>query len=418
MKKVRRLLAFMMAVSIAVVSAGCSKEVTAEDLMVSVEAENAPSLSLDDMFCEQYSVTAFKMLKSEYSKDSTKVVLSPLAAYYNLSMLQNGATGYQKEKILNMFGKRFLSEKLNLFMHSFDQNLKNSDKSKLYFENAMWFNAEKNIDPSSEFLSTAKTYYCLDAYRESFGQDAVKNINNWASNKTDLYSERLLKEIPTDAPLYLVNTTLLEADWESPITPSSVYDGKFTTNAGDEQDVRMMSSVEKIYLNDTKMCGFIKYYSGGNYAFLALIPHKEGSDALYNMIDSLSSHSVYRNLINKRKGYVFIDAFIPKFTCEYTGEMKNILEKVDLEDIFDPGQNALAAVGTCSENLYVGDLTVSTGLSVTEGGTKKGTGANVGTPDGGVNMIPVNLNRPFVFAVVDTRCYLPVIVGAVNSVND
>ena len=93
MKKVRRLLAFMMAVSIAVVSAGCSKEVTAEDLMVSVEAENAPSLSLDDMFCEQYSVTAFKMLKSEYSKDSTKVVLSPLAAYYNLSMLQTGATG-------------------------------------------------------------------------------------------------------------------------------------------------------------------------------------------------------------------------------------------------------------------------------------------------------------------------------------
>ena len=32
MKKVRRLLALLMAVSIAVVSAGCSKEITAEDL--------------------------------------------------------------------------------------------------------------------------------------------------------------------------------------------------------------------------------------------------------------------------------------------------------------------------------------------------------------------------------------------------
>ena len=37
MKKVRRLLALLMAVSIAVVSAGCSKEITAEDLMVNIE---------------------------------------------------------------------------------------------------------------------------------------------------------------------------------------------------------------------------------------------------------------------------------------------------------------------------------------------------------------------------------------------
>ena len=33
-------------------------------------------------------------------------------------------------------------------------------------------------------------------------------------------------------------------------------------------------------------------------------------------------------------------------------------------------------------------------------------------------MIPVSLNRPFVFAVVDTKRFLPVIVGAVNAVKD
>ena len=63
MKKVRRLLALLMAVSIAVVSAGCSKEITAEDLMVNIEENNASELDLDDAFCEKYSVAAFKMLK-------------------------------------------------------------------------------------------------------------------------------------------------------------------------------------------------------------------------------------------------------------------------------------------------------------------------------------------------------------------
>ena len=64
MKKVRRLLALLMAVSIAVVSAGCSKEITAEDLMVNIEENNASELDLDDAFCEKYSVAAFKMLKN------------------------------------------------------------------------------------------------------------------------------------------------------------------------------------------------------------------------------------------------------------------------------------------------------------------------------------------------------------------
>ena len=91
MKKVRRLLALLMAVSIAVVSAGCSKEITAEDLMVNIEENNASELDLDDAFCEKYSVAAFKMLKNEYSDDSAKIVLSPLAAYYNSFMLMNGA---------------------------------------------------------------------------------------------------------------------------------------------------------------------------------------------------------------------------------------------------------------------------------------------------------------------------------------
>ena len=55
-------------------------------------------------------------------------------------------------------------------------------------------------------------------------------------------------------------------------------------------------------------------------------------------------------------------------------------------------------------------------LTVTESGTKKGTGANVGNDQTALNAIPVNLDCPFVFAVVETKRYLPVMVGAINSV--
>ena len=418
MKKLRRVIALFAAAAMMAASIGCSKEVTAEDLMVNIQEGNASEPYVDDTFCECYSIAAFNLLKNEYSQNGSNVVLSPLAVYYNLSMLTNGATGQTKDDLQNMFSRRFFSEQLNSNMHSFDENLKDTDKSKLYFENALWFNSDKNIQPSEDFLVTAKTYYHLDAYRETFSEETVKNINNWASNKTNMYSERILKEMPTDVPLYLTNTTLLEADWEAPVSPANVFDAKFKTSSGTEQDVQMMSSVEKIYIGDEYMEGFIKKYSGGNYAFLAMVPKNANSTSLETLLSSLTRDSYYRQLIKKRKDYLLVDACLPKFSCAYNGEIKNMMEKANLGGVFNSQYCDLEAIGTCSENLYLGNMAVSTGLNVTESGTNRGTGANVGNFDGSVNMIPVNLNRPFVFAVVDTKRYLPVIVGAVNAVKE
>ena len=111
-----------------------------------------------------------------------------------------------------------------------------------------------------------------------------------------------------------------------------------------------------------------------------------------------------------------MDASIPKFSCSYTGEINNLIEKAELGQIFSSENAGFDNVGTCDGKIYLGGIAISTGLTVTESGTKKGTGANVGNNDAGVDMIPINLNRPFVFAVVETKRYLPVMVGAVNSV--
>ena len=418
MKKIRRVLALFVAVAMVAASIGCSKEITAEDLMVNVETSNVSEVYLDDSFCEKYSAAAFKMLQNEYSSKSTKVVLSPLAVYYNCAMLANGATGKTKNDIQGMFGRDFMTGFLNANMHSFNENLKDSDKSKLYFENALWFNSDKNITPSQTFLSTVKTNYDIDAYRESFSKDAVKNINNWASNKTNMYSERILKEFKSDAPLYLVNTTLIEADWEAPISPADTFDGKFKSLSGEEQSVQMMSSMEKLYVMDENVVGFIKKYSGNNYAFVALIPANERDTSLDNLIPYLASDKTYFTLMKKRKDFLTIDASIPKYSCEFTGEVNQLIEKANLGELLNSEFANFDDVGTCDGKIYLGGLALSTGLNVTEGGTKRGTGANVGNAPAGVNMIPINLNRPFVFAVVDTKRFLPVIVGAINSVKD
>lgn len=416
MKKLRRALALLTAAAMITVAAGCQKEITAEDLMTNIPEDNASAEYLDDAFCEKYSAAAFTMLRNQYSSDGENVVISPLASYYNMAMLANGSFSNNKIELENLLNKFYPCDNMNSYMHSFAENLKNSDNAKLYFENALWFNSDKNVVPTDEFLSIAKTYYGASAYKEKFNSETVNNINNWASNKTNMNSELIVRDIPAEAPMCIVNTTCLDADWESPISPENVVDGKFISANSEEQNVRMMSSYEYLYLGGEEYKGFIKKYSGGNYAFLALIPKLERQDALTNLIAYLSNGPAYRTVIKNRKGYT-VDASIPKFSCEYRGGLKEMLQQVDLGSSFNPSGANLTQLGTCDGNLYASDIYMSTGLNVTEKGTSRGTAATVRDNTVGTGVIPVALNRPFVFAIIETNRYLPIIVGVVNSVN-
>ena len=416
MKKLKRVISLLIAAAMVTAIVSCKKEITAEDLMANISEADASGLYLDDGFSNYYCVAAFKMLESQYSSDGPNVVISPLATFFNLSMLSNGASGWTKTQLEKSLSNSFSTDVLNTYMHSITENNVNNETAKLYFENAMWFNADKNIEVNNDFLVAAKTFYDASAFRETFSATAAGNINNWASNKTNMNSELIVRDIPAEAPMCIVNTTCLDADWESPISPENVVDGKFISANSEEQNVRMMSSYEYLYLGGEEYKGFIKKYSGGNYAFLALIPKLERQDALTNLIAYLSNGPAYRTVIKNRKGYT-VDASIPKFSCEYRGGLKEMLQQVDLGSSFNPSGANLTQLGTCDGNLYASDIYMSTGLNVTEKGTSRGTAATVRDNTVGTGVIPVALNRPFVFAIIETNRYLPIIVGVVNSVN-
>ncbi len=417
MKKIRRALALMIAAAMLASVVSCQKEVTAENLMENVTEGNASEVFLDDGFCQYYCAAAFNLLRSEYKANKSNVVVSPLAAYYNLALLTNGASGKNKSDLEKLIGKYYQCDTMNTYMHSFNKKLENSDNTKMYFGNALWFNADKNAAPSNEFLATAKTHYDMAAYKESFGKDAVNNINNWASNNTDMYAEYIIDSLPSDAPAYIVNTTVLEGQWESPVSPENVLDSTFTNASEQDENVQMMSSYEKLYLSNDMVDGFIKPYSGGNYAFLALVPKKNAVLTMDHVLDYFCNEKYYMNMIKDRKERT-VDASIPKFSVQGKGGMKADFAELNLGRSFDPTEAQLDMLGTCDGNMYVDDIFVYTGITVTEKGTSKGTGASVRDSSVATNVIPVALNRPFIFAVVDANRYIPIILGICNSVTE
>lgn len=392
--------------------AGCQKEVTAEDLTENVNAENASEVDLDDDFCKKYSTFAFKLLQNMYESDDENVVISPLAVSYNLGLLYNGANGDTTDQLRDILGTALSVNEMNVYMHSFNERLTDTDLTTLYFNNAMWFNSDTNTTPSQSFLQANATYYDNAMYKESFSTDAVSNISNWISNETNQNVEYIVDELPADAPMYMLSSVMLDATWSKQYSYQNLQKSTFTTASGKEQEAQMMSAFEYSYIHDEMGKGYIKEYSGGNYAFIALLP--EENVKMKDYIARLAVGDKYAPLLKSKRQEV-IDVTIPKFSCEYRNGMSDILTKMKLGKAFDSNVADLSMLGTSDGKLYAGDLFVRTSFSVTEKGTSKGTAASVADDSVATNTHVISLSRPFLFMVVDLNYNLPVILGVVNN---
>ena len=111
---------------------------------------------------------------------------------------------------------------------------------------------------------------------------------------------------------------------------------------------------------------------------------------------------------------------MPKFKYEYSIEMSNALISLGLSDAFDAENADFSKIGVSPEGpLYIGNVLHKTFISVDELGTKAGAATLVATSPGAApNPEPpktVNLDRPFVYAIIDNLTSLPVFIGAVMT---
>ncbi len=412
MKKIRRAVAVLIASAMLMTAAvSCEKEVTAENLMEGISAQNASEVDLDDDFCQKYSTFAFRLLQKAYDEQEN-VIISPLAITYNLALLGNGASGSNLDELKGMLGSTYNIDQLSVHMHSYKERLLDSDLTKLYFESAAWFNANQNVTPNAAFLQTNATYFGNAMYKESFNADAIGNVNNWISNQTQQNVEYIADELPADDPMYLLSTVMLDGNWSKPYSYQNVQEGTFNAASGEEQSAQMMSAYEQSYIHDDMSSGFVKQFSGGNYAFVAILPGE--AVGVKNYIASVAVGDKYMKMMNGEMPY-FVDATVPKFTCEQRGGMAEYLSQMNLGTSFNPNTANLSQLGTADGKLYAGDLYVRSSFTVTEKGTSKGTAATVADDNSiPTDMFVITLDRPFLFMVIDTNYKLPIMMGVIN----
>lgn len=388
---------------------GCTMKVQTKNLMEGVTPNEVNAL--DDLSTQNADVTDFAIRLFKASEKSGKnTLISPLSVLCALAMTANGAeeeTLEQMEAVLGM-----TAEELNLYLYSYMKNLPQGDKYKLSLANSIWLTEDERFTVNQNFLQTNADYYGADIYKAAFDNQTCKDINNWVKEKTDEMIPEILDEIPVDAIMYLVNALAFEAEWSEIYEENQVRDGVFTKEDDTKQNADFMYGIEGTYLEDEKAAGFMKYYKGGKYAFVAMLPNEGVSISEY--IASLNSESVNALLTNPQ--HTTVHTAIPKFETEYAVEMSEILKTMGITKAFDSDNAEFEGLGTSTAgNIFINRVIHKTFISVGEKGTKAGAATVVEVTDSAVEEPQepkkIYLDRPFVYMLVDCENKIPFFIG-------
>ena len=409
------IISLLLVCAMAVNLTGCAMEVQAKDLMDGITPNQVNAL--DDLGSQNADVTDFAIRLFKASEESGKnTLISPLSVLCALAMTANGAeeeTLAQMEEVLGM-----TTEELNLYLYSYMQNLPQGEKYKLSLANSIWFTDDERFTVNLDFLQTNADYYGADIYKAPFDKQTLKDINNWIEEKTDGMIKDALDDIPSAALMYLINALAFDAEWMTIYEKHQVRDGEFTKEDGTKQDVEFMYGTEGTYLEDEKATGFKKYYKGGKYAFVAMLPNEGVSVSEY--VDSLTGESLNVLLTNPQNTTVYTS--MPKFETGYSVEMSEILGSMGMTDAFSAESANFKSLGTSSAgNIFINRVLHKTYISVGEKGTRAAA-VTIVEPGDGAAMEPeepkeVYLDRPFVYMLVDCENNIPFFIGTMMDVN-
>ncbi len=377
------------------------------NLMEGITAEGVTGKEIDDAFLSAYADFGMTMFKSLYTEGENALV-SPLSIMYAFAMLSNGAEGETREQIEAVLGGMD-AETLNKYLYALSAYLEGDEVN---VSNSVWMKDGDGFFVNPDFLQTNANYYDADFYKAAFDDQTVEDVNNWAKEKTNGMIDKIVDKYSESIVMQLINAICFEAEW--------VYEAddtlELTFNNADGSETKtdfMKFKYESKYIATENAKGVIKDYKGGKYSFVALMPD-EGID-INDYIASLDGKAFTSAVKNAEDADVLL--WMPKFKYNCSMDLIPTLKALGMTNVFSPSLADLSGLGTSSDgNIYASYAKQDTFIEVSELGTRAAAITSVGFESSGIGKgYILDLDRPFVYAIIDTATGLPVFTGALTE---
>jgi serpin B len=359
-----------------------------------------------------YTQLGLELLQKSLDEGSSTVI-SPLSVLEALTMAAIGSGGNTRKQFEAAFGTDV--DGMAAYLYRYDSAF--ADDGRLKVANSVWYKNASDISIKEEYLARVKGLFAADAYKAPFDETTLADINGWVSDNTDGMIPGILEEISDEDAMYLLNAVAFDGEWAEQYGDANVHDGSFNAQDGTRQTATMMYSEESLYLSDEHATGFIKFYKGEDYAFVALLP-EEGLDVV-DYVRSLDGEHLGELLANPE--YVDVHCTMPKFSATYDIELSGVLASMGITDAFSGDKADFSGMGTSADtDLYIGSVIHKAYMEVDEKGTKAGAATAIGMVKQTAlieNYKTVYLDRPFLYMIVDCSQWQPVFMGTLMGVD-
>lgn len=376
-----------------------------------------------DPFTKAVTDTSISMLKylSANENDKTRnILISPDSILTAMAMTENGAENNTLLEMETAFGGMHVDE-FSQKLSDLNKHLTESKFVSYHIANSIWYkDNEDDIKVKESFIQKNKDLFDAETRKEPFTPETVEKINSWVDQKTEGMIKKIIDDLSKDTVMLLINAIAFEGEWAEQYDEHHVSEQPFKNDDGTEQKtVSMLDGIENTYVNIGGADGFIKYYKGGEIAFLGL--ETPAGKTVDEFIQNLSGNDFVEGYYRRSHQYDVITK-MPEFTYDYDTSLVNTLQYLGIHDAFDDYAADFSGITPKEEQpLVISDVLHKTHIELDRNGTKAAAVTAVimekaaSVPEQ-KDKINVNLDHPFVYAIIDTKTGIPLFIGTVKTV--
>lgn len=362
----------------------------------------------------QLGVEIFKRLAKE--EGAKNVMISPLSIAISMAMTANGAVDGTLTEMKDAlgFGEMDLPD-VNEQFAQLIASLVEADKDMvLEIADSIWMDDAFAPGVKEDFISVLEDYYSATLFTEDFADAAtVGKINSWVSEKTHKKIDKLVKEIPQNTVMYLINAVYFKAGWTYPFNKDDTHKGTFTLSDGTFKETDYMHAggfdAPELYFNINSEDGYSVVrlpYGRGVFAFYGLVRSGDIEDFISDIAENgIDSYLEEMRMISR--GY---ELELPKFKFAYEKSLKDTFSTLGLELVFNGGLENISDV----EGLRVDEIFHKTFIEIDEEGTEAAAYTYV-DPEAGGDPYGFFGTHPFVFLIRDDRTGSILFIGKVED---
>ena len=376
--------------------------------------------SVMDKEYRRYCIDLFSQTVNDYD-GGDNLMISPASVMMALDMVGAGAKGKSLEQITDIFAQGQGPLTQQAYASALMDRINESEEVDFTCANAVWNNGlmlgdKVNTDYVDYIEDTFNAQYTVT----DFNKKTPDEINKWVDEHTDHMIKEIINDLQPETVMVLVNAICFEAEWMEEYDEDQVYEEEFTSSDGTVQKGMFLHDESNIYYESDKATGFVKFYKGGEFAFLAILPTDETISA--NEFAKNFTAEDYEEFINSISFDYAVISKMPEFETDFDILMNDTIEGLGADTVFNPDAADFSGIAGKPGDIYISKIIHKTHIEVDRKGTRAAAVTAISTYGSAECEPPtpeyrfVECDRPFVYAIVDVQTMAPVFIGTVNSI--